>query len=92
MAITSHFHEWDVRRGSPGQGLCLGLAAVGALRLVMSCLHADGDQNREGRIERRLGSGLEPRFTERGAGYSSALLHFLCLSVSLSPSLPSLSF
>merc|ERR1719460_3275761 len=34
--VWSIIYEWDVRRGSPGQGLCLGLAAVGALRLVMS--------------------------------------------------------
>ena len=76
----------------PGAGTVSRPCGGGRSPFSHECLHADGDQNREGRIERRLGSGLEPRFTERGAGYSSALLHFLCLSVSLSPSLPSLSF
>ena len=68
MAITSHFHEWDVRRGSPGQGLCLGLAAAGALRLVMG-----GCMQMVIKIEKG-----------RGAGYSSACIAALSLYVCLS--------
>ena len=68
MATTSHFHEWDVRRGSPGQGLCLGLAAAGALRLVMG-----GCMQMVIKIEKG-----------RGAGYSSACIAALSLYVCLS--------